>query len=74
MKVDVRGNLYVTGPGGIWVLTPAGAALGLLRVPETPANLCWGGPDLTTLFITATTSLYGLEMKTQGMPAGRGLA
>ncbi len=71
MKVDARGNLYVTGPGGIWVLTPAGEALGLLRMPETPANLCWGGPGLKTLFITATTSLYSLEMNAAGAPAGR---
>ncbi len=66
MKVDQRGNLYVTGPGGIWVIAPEGSILGLLRMPETAANLCWGGRDRTTLFITATTSLYGLRMGIPG--------
>jgi gluconolactonase len=73
MKVDFRGNLFVTGPGGLWILTPDGAAAGLLRFPEIPANLCWGGPGLSTLFVTATTSLYSLPMATRGLPSGRRL-
>jgi gluconolactonase len=68
MKIDVHGNLYVTGPGGLWVITPDGAPAGLLRFPEIPANLCWGGPGLGTLYVTATTSLYSLETMTRGAP------
>jgi len=68
MKLDERGNLYVTGPGGVWVVAPSGTVLGLMRFPEIAANLCWGGPDMKTLFVTATTSLYSLEMKVAGAP------
>lgn len=67
LKVDVRGNVYVTGPGGIWVLDPAGAPLGVIRIPEIAANLGWGGEDHRTLFITATTSLYKVETMHPGI-------
>jgi gluconolactonase len=70
MKVDVHGNLYVTGPGGLWVIAPDGAPAGLLRFPEIPANLCWGGPDLATLYVTATSSLYSLQMLACGSVSG----
>lgn len=66
MKVDVKGNLFVTGPKGIWIWSPQGNHLGTIEMPEQPANLTWGGADSNTLFITATTSLYQLETKTQG--------
>lgn len=58
LKVDAEGNLYVTGPGGIWMIAPSGESLGVLRVPEIAANVAWGGEDGRQLFITATTSLY----------------
>lgn len=66
MKCDREGNLYVTGPGGIWVLAPDGEHLGTIEVPEKAANLHWGGTDWQTLFITASTSLYRIRMRAAG--------
>ncbi len=66
IKVDKNGNLFVTGPKGIWVWDAKGNHLGTIEMPEQPANLTWGGKDYQTLYITATTSVYRLEMKTQG--------
>jgi gluconolactonase len=66
IKVDRDGNLYVTGPKGIWVWSKDGQHLGTIVIPEQPANLTWGDEDYRTLYITATTSLYRLRMKTQG--------
>jgi sugar lactone lactonase YvrE len=70
MKLDVQGNLYIAAntADGIWVYAPDGALLGCIAVPEFPANLAWGGPDNTTLFITARTSVYRLQMKVPGQP------
>jgi sugar lactone lactonase YvrE len=68
MKVDVRGNVFCTGPGGIWVFDAAGEPLGLIEVPEVPANLSWGDDDLKTLYITARTGLYRMRMRTGGAP------
>jgi gluconolactonase len=66
MKVDKNGNLFVTGPKGIWVWDAKGNHLGTIVMPEQPANLTWGDKDYRTLYITATTSVYRLEMKAQG--------
>lgn len=66
MKVDQSGNLFVVGPKGIWVWDAKGNHLGTIVVPEQPANLAWGDKDYRTLYITATTSVYRLRMKTQG--------
>ncbi len=66
MKVDRNGNLYVTGPRGIWVWDPQGHHLGTIAMPEQPANLAWGNADYGTLYITATTSVYRLKTKAQG--------
>jgi gluconolactonase len=66
IKVDRRGNLYVTGPGGIWVWDAQGHHLGTILMPEQPANLTFGGPKQSTLYITATTSVYKLETSAQG--------
>jgi gluconolactonase len=66
IKVDKDGNLFVTGPEGIWVWDAKGDHLGTIVMPEQPANLNWGDKDYRTLYITATTSVYRLEMKTQG--------
>jgi gluconolactonase len=68
MKVDAEGRVYCTGPGGTWVFAPDGARLGIIRTPEVPANLAFGGPDLRTLFFTARTSVYTLRVKTPGRP------
>jgi gluconolactonase len=66
IKVDKNGNLFVTGPRGIWVWDAQGNHLGTIALPEQPANLTWGDKDYRTLYITATTSVYRLELKTQG--------
>jgi gluconolactonase len=66
IKVDDKGNLFVTGPKGIWVWDPNGHHLGTIAMPEQPANLTWGDPQYRTLYITATTSVYRLETKTRG--------
>ena len=66
IKVDKSGNLFVTGPKGIWVWDANGNHLGTIVLPEQPANLTWGEKDYRTLYITATTSVYRLAMKTQG--------
>jgi gluconolactonase len=62
MKCDEHGNVYVTGPGGIWVFAPDGAQLGRIDVPETVGNLAWGGADGLTLFVCASKSLCALRM------------
>lgn len=68
MKVDVEGRVYCTGPGGTWVFAADGRRLGIIRTPEIPANLAFGGPDLKTLFFTARTSIYTLRVTTPGRP------
>jgi SMP-30/gluconolaconase/LRE-like protein len=66
MKVDRDGNLFVTGPKGIWVWDKQGHHVGTIVIPEQPANLAWGDKDYRTLYITATTSVYKLRMKARG--------
>ncbi|HLV87630.1 MAG TPA: SMP-30/gluconolactonase/LRE family protein [Candidatus Sulfotelmatobacter sp.] len=66
IRVDRTGNLYVTGPRGIWVWDAAGHHLGTIAMPEQPANLAWGDADRQTLYITATTSVYKLRTKVPG--------
>ena len=66
MRFDRRGNLFVTGPKGIWVWDSQGHHLGTIVLPEQPANLTWGDKDYGTLYITATTSVYRLRTKTRG--------
>jgi gluconolactonase len=69
LKVDRAGNVFCTGPGGIWICRADGTLLGRIVLPELPANLAWG-EDGSVLFITARTSLYRLETKTRGaLPA-----
>jgi gluconolactonase len=66
MKLDERGNIWVTGPGGVWVFSPEGEHVGVLEVPENVGNLNWGGPDWSWLFIPASTSLYRVKTKVSG--------
>ena len=63
MKCDALGNIWCTGPDGLWVYAADGRLLGKIAVPEVVANLHWGGGNWRTLFITASTSLYALEIK-----------
>ncbi|MBN1490277.1 MAG: SMP-30/gluconolactonase/LRE family protein [Phycisphaerae bacterium] len=66
MTVDARGRLFITCRGGVWVLDANGKWLGIIETPEHPANCTFGGPGWKTLFITARTSLYGVETQTRG--------
>ena len=68
-KVDVHGNVFCTGPGGVWVCRPNGELLGRIVLPELPANLAWG-EDGSILFLTARTSVYRLPTKTRGALLG----
>jgi gluconolactonase len=69
LKVDERGNVFCTGPGGVWVCGPAGKLLGRVVLPELPANLAWG-EDGSVLFLTARTGVYRLATKTRGALPG----
>ena len=70
MKLDVHGNLYIAANtlDGVWVYGADGVLLGCIGVPEPPANLAWGGPDNSTLFITAKSSVYRQPMTVSGQP------
>jgi len=67
LKVDERGNVYACGPGGVWIITPGGHPLGLLRLPEDPHNLAWGENDRRTLYITALTGIYRIRLAVPGV-------
>ena len=66
MTIDERGNLYFTGRGGVWVVTPKGKSLGLIAIPEFASNVTFGGPLLKTLYITCQDKVYSLEMTVRG--------
>jgi gluconolactonase len=66
MKIDSLGNIWATGPGGIWVFTPDGKHLGTIKPPEQPANCAWGDADWKTLYITAVSGLYRLKTSVRG--------
>jgi gluconolactonase len=68
MKVDGEGNIFCTGPGGLWVCRPSGELLGRVRFPELPANVAWG-EDWNTLLVTARTSVYRLRHTGAGTAA-----
>jgi gluconolactonase len=67
MKVDAEGNVWCTGPGGTWVFAPDGSRIGIIKTPEVPANLAFGGPDMKTVFLTAHKSVYTLRSKVPGL-------
>ena len=67
MKVDRQGNVYGTGPGGVWVFSPAGRHLGTIQLPETPANCNFGDADGKTLYMTARTGLYRIRLLVAGI-------
>ncbi len=63
MKVDTAGNLYCTGPTGVWVISPDGVCIDTILVPENPSNCNWGDEDRKTLYITAGSSLYRIRLE-----------
>jgi gluconolactonase len=63
MKCDERGNIWVTGPGGVWVISAEGEHLGVIEVPENTGNLTWGDDDWKSLYIPSSTSLYRVRTK-----------
>jgi gluconolactonase len=67
LKVDQRGNVYVSGPGGVWIISAAGKHLGTIEAPELPANFAWGDDDGRTLYMTARTGLYRLRLAVAGV-------
>lgn len=67
IKVDQKGNLYVCGPGGIWVISAEGKHLGTIKAPKNPHNLAWGGADGKTLYITAQNTLYRMPLNIAGV-------
>jgi len=69
MKVDTAGNVYCTGPGGVWVYRPDASLIGVVASPEQPANLAFGGSERKALYLTARTSIYRLMTKIAGAPA-----
>lgn len=69
LKVDLQGNVFCTGPGGVWVCRADGTLLGRIILPELPANLAWG-EDGSVLFMTARTSVYRIQTKTRGAILG----
>jgi gluconolactonase len=66
MKLDERGNVWVTGPEGVWVFSPQGEHLGVVEVPENVGNINWGGPEWNWLFIAASTSMYRVNTNVSG--------
>jgi gluconolactonase len=68
MKCDERGNIWVTGPAGVWVISGAGEHLGVIEVPENVGNLAWGGTDWRTLWMPSSTSLYRVRTKVGPAP------
>ena len=69
MKVDTAGRVWCTGSGGVWIVEPDGALAGILPTPEVTRNICFGGPDWRTLFLTAGHSLYSIGVTTPGIGA-----
>jgi gluconolactonase len=68
MKIDQAGRVFCTGTGGVWVFEPDGTRIGIIEMPEVCANIAFGDPDLRTLLLTATSSVYRLRVKVPGLP------
>jgi gluconolactonase len=67
LRVDTKGNLYETGPGGVWIISPEGKHLGTIRAPEISTNIGFGDADRKTLYIAARTSVYRIRVNTPGI-------
>ena len=70
IEIDRLGNMYVSGPGGVWVITADARLLGLIKTPELPANFAWGDDDGRSLYMTARTGVYRMRMTVGGRIAG----
>jgi gluconolactonase len=70
IKVDAAGNLYVSAPGGVWILSPAGKPLGRIVPPEHDANFTFGDADGRGLYLTASTGLYRVRVGIPGIRPG----
>ena len=70
MKVDVKGNVYSTGSGGVWIFSPTGQLLDKINVPENSTNLAWGNQNYKTLYITAGNSVYRIPLNIKGIQPG----
>jgi len=69
-RVDLKGNIYSAGPGGVWIISPEGKHLGTIKVPEVVSNVAWGDRDGMTLYITASTSVYRIKLSNAGVRSG----
>jgi SMP-30/Gluconolactonase/LRE-like region len=67
IKVDTKGNLYAAGPGGVWIISAEGKHLGTIIIDTSTANVAWGGPHATTLFITSSDAVYSIRLKIRGI-------
>ena len=70
IALDVEGNVYITTNLGVEIFSPGGKSIGLVNFPEQPANVCFGGEDWKTMFVTARTSLYRVQMPIAGFHSG----
>src|SRR6185312_15749833 len=70
IRVDKKGNIYGSGPGGVWIISPEGKHLGTIKVPEVVSNVAWGEKDGKTLYITGSTSIYRIKVKVGGVVPG----
>jgi gluconolactonase len=68
MKCDELGNIWASGPEGVWVIDPDGRHLGIVPTPEFPGNLAWGGRDLRTLFVCSSTTVFAVRTKVASAP------
>jgi gluconolactonase len=66
IKVDEKGDLYVSGPGGVWIISPKGKHLGTIIAPMHPHNMAWGDDDHQTLYLTARNALYRIHLNVRG--------
>jgi gluconolactonase len=67
LRVDTKGNLYETAPGGVWIISPEGKHLGTIRAPEISTNIGFGDADKKTLYIAARSSIYKIRVNTPGI-------
>ena len=67
IRVDKKGNIYGSGPGGVWIISPDGKHLATIKIPEVVSNVAWGDAEGKTLYITASTSLYRIKLSVPGV-------